>query len=441
MGLAGRKDKQRIGYDPRNLTWSDDKNRFSYKHMTSLGWSDNSGLGSGLSGNPNHIAVVRKLDNGGIGMDRARKDGDDVAANYGQAGRGLEDVLKRLAGGSASPSPAPSPAPEEKEQEQKVLRNRIASRQKHLNAKRMASQSPAALAEILGVPLSSLPASPSPGGSASSTPAPESQPEASSSTSTTETGNERTADETVKPSTLSVADYFKQKMREKMLARQAAASANGQPSSVKVEDLPASSLERISDDPKKPVGGTAWEGTKMAFAEPEVAVEFNPSDRPVTPPLEELDEKAAKKARKEAKRLAKAQAQAKADGVDSPAPEHDPIHDAAEVIHHFEHIGETVETDKDKKKREKDERKRRKEAKKAELSRSGSDETPKADKKRKREEDVDEAKSKKDKKDKKEKGDKKETKDKKDKQDKQDKRDKKDKKDKKGKGDKEGSTV
>ncbi|WVF70252.1 hypothetical protein IAT40_005041 [Kwoniella sp. CBS 6097] len=408
MGLAGRKDKQRIGYDPRNLTWSDDKNRFSYKHMTSLGWSDNSGLGSGLSGNPNHIAVVRKLDNGGIGMDRARKDGDDVAANAGQAGRGLEDVLKRLAGASASPSPAPSPAPEEKEkeQEQKVLRNRIASRQKHLNAKRMASQSPAALAEILGVPLSSLPTSPSPGGSASSTPAPESQPEASSSTSRPESADERNADETVKKSTLSVADYFKQKMREKMLARQAAASANGEPSSVKLEDLPSSSLERIADDPKKPVGGTAWEGTKMAFSEPEVAVEFNPSDRPVTPPPEEQEEKAAKKARKEAKKLAKAQAKT-GGGVESPAPEHDPIHEAAEVVHHFEHIGDKVETEKEKKKREKEEKKRRKEAQKAEESKSGSGESTKEDKKRKRDEDADEVKPKKDKKDRKDKKDKK----------------------------------
>jgi Pin2-interacting protein X1 len=121
MGLAERKDKrecssglaakcpERIGHDPRNLTWSDDKNRFSYKHMTSLGWSDKSGIGgSGLSGNPNHIAVVRKLDTTGIGMARARKEGDDRAAGAGQAGASFEEVLRRLAGAaSASPSPGP----------------------------------------------------------------------------------------------------------------------------------------------------------------------------------------------------------------------------------------------------------------------------------------------------------------------------------------------
>ncbi|WVR06083.1 hypothetical protein IAU60_003111 [Kwoniella sp. DSM 27419] len=397
MGLAGRKEKQRIGLDPRNLTWSDDKSRFSYKHMTALGWTDKSGLGTELSGNPNHIAVMRKSDNGGIGMDRAKKEGNDVAANAGQAGRGLEDVLRRLAGGSASPSPAPSPGPgataeeEKKEAEQKMVRNRIASRQRHLNAKRMASQSPAALAEILGVPLSSLPSSPSPAASPAATPVPEAQPEASSSSGTSN-ANERNSDETVKTATLSVSDYFRQKMREKMLARQTAAAARGE--TVKVDDLPSSSLERMAESVKKPIGGTSWEGTKTQFEEPAVPVEFDPSDRPVTPPP---DEKAAKKAKKEAKRLAKLKADDSSAAVTStstsPAPDHDPIHEAAEAVHTFEHIGDQAESDKARRKREKEEKKAKKEAKK--------------DKKRKRDDeegdDAEPAKEKKEKRDKKDK--------------------------------------
>ena len=98
---------ERLGADPRNLQWADDQSRFSYKHLQTLGWSDSQGLGNTFLGNPNHIIVSRKSDNGGIGMQRARKEGDDQAAGAGQAGQGLEDVLKRLAGGSASPSPAP----------------------------------------------------------------------------------------------------------------------------------------------------------------------------------------------------------------------------------------------------------------------------------------------------------------------------------------------
>jgi Pin2-interacting protein X1 len=95
--------------------------------MTALGWNDSKGLGQSGDGNPNHIAVVHKLDNGGIGMNRARKEGEDNAAGAGQAGRGLEDVLKRLAAASASPSPAPeSPAEASASDKELKKRNKIA---------------------------------------------------------------------------------------------------------------------------------------------------------------------------------------------------------------------------------------------------------------------------------------------------------------------------
>ncbi|WWC66163.1 uncharacterized protein I206_100064 [Kwoniella pini CBS 10737] len=385
MGLSQRKEKQRIGLDPRNLSWSDDKSRFSYKHMTALGWTDNSGLGAGLAGNPNHIAVVRKSDQGGIGMDRARKDGSDLAAGAGQAGRGLEDVLKRIAAASASPSPSPAPETptEEKKVEQKIMRNRIASRQKHLNMKRMASQSPAALAEILGVPISSLPSSPPP----SSTPQPESPGESSSFGLGANKENERNSDETVTKSTLSVSDYFRQKMREKMAARQANSEASGSISKINVEELPSSSLERIPDvgSSSKPIGGTAWEGQKVAFED--VQVEFDPSSEPVRQPVETEKKKKDKKSKKEKTKEGE-----------------DPIHAAAEHVHQFEHAGE-VEDEKARKKQEKEEKKRKKEEKKAQKVEGAEKEK---DKKRKREvEEDDEVKVKKDKKDKKDKGEKK----------------------------------
>lgn len=63
-------------------------------------------------------------------MARARKEGDDLAAGAGQAGQGLEEVLRRLAAASASPSPSPSPlttpVTEEKPKEPVVVRNKIA---------------------------------------------------------------------------------------------------------------------------------------------------------------------------------------------------------------------------------------------------------------------------------------------------------------------------
>jgi Pin2-interacting protein X1 len=127
MGLAERKVKrewtarmhweltaERIGLDPRNLTWSNDTNRFSFKHMTALGWDESKGIGKSGDGMATHIAVARKTDNTGIGMGRIMRETGEMSAGAGQAGAGLEDVLRRLAsraGSSASASPAPSAAP------------------------------------------------------------------------------------------------------------------------------------------------------------------------------------------------------------------------------------------------------------------------------------------------------------------------------------------
>ncbi|EIW72406.1 hypothetical protein TREMEDRAFT_66876 [Tremella mesenterica DSM 1558] len=260
MGLSERKVKQRIGLDPRNLSWSNDQSRFSYKHMTALGWKESSGLGSDLGGNPNHIAVVRRLDNSGIGTSRARKEGEDNAAGAGVAGRGLDDVLKRLQ--AASESSTPSPAPEVAEKVPAPVKSRIASRQKHLHAKRLASSSPAALAEILGVPISSLPTSITTTPTTTSPPTPVSEP----LTVSEEEIDGRKVTETTSTSSLSVADYFRQKLREKMLARQANTNTASS-STPSTNDLAENSLARIKEEVKVAVGGVSWEGSKTTFAE------------------------------------------------------------------------------------------------------------------------------------------------------------------------------
>lgn len=95
--------------------------------MSNLGWSENSGIGgSNLSGNPNHIVVARKLDNSGIGMGRAKKEGDELAGGAGPAGQGLDDVLRRLAEASRSGTNTPVEAVVEVKSEIAPVRNRIA---------------------------------------------------------------------------------------------------------------------------------------------------------------------------------------------------------------------------------------------------------------------------------------------------------------------------
>ncbi|WVN89152.1 uncharacterized protein L203_104368 [Cryptococcus depauperatus CBS 7841] len=436
MGLSERKVKQRIGLDPRNLGWSDDKNRFSYKHMKNLGWQDNSGLGSTFTGNANHIAVVRKVDNGGIGITRARKEGNDMAAGAGQAGQGLEEVLRRLASASATPimiTPEASPSPTTTpflvpEEKPAVVRNKIASRQRHLLSKKMASQSPQALAEILGVPVSSLPASPSPLASESSTPQPENKIAMEESIILSGSGEslkikEKEEEEMITTSKVSVADYFRQRMREKILTRQGVTAATPSTSNA----LPKHSLEKVQDNVKRVIGSSAWEGSKMTFSESEVQEEqtvFNPSESTGAIPKECI-EKEKKRQRKEENRSTKlVKKTLERDGgesrdKDKPNEVHDPIHDAHIRVESFEHAGEKDE--EEEKKRRKREKKELKEKRKiqtvGETKAIAKAEEEEKKPKRKREEDesVKESskKSKKDKNEKKkEKGGKKDEKDK-----------------------------
>ena len=201
------------------------------------------------------------------------------------------------------------------------------SRERHLLAKRLASSSPAALAGILGVPVSSMPAStlasPSPSPALPITPNPLAWPQ--TAFPSTPMVAERTADETISTSTVSVSDYFRQKMQAKM-ASQAAASGSTTP-------IDQTSLA-VKEEVKVAVEGVKWEGSKTLFGEPTTTpdlgrlvpklepvqdlpnikqesptvskpdlIDAGPSD--ILPPASSSDEKALKRARKEAKRLRK----------------------------------------------------------------------------------------------------------------------------------------
>ena len=79
----------------------------------------------------------------------------------------------------------------------------------------------------------------------------------------------RTAEETVSTSTLSVADYFRQKLREKALARHAASGASS--------DLPENSLARVKEEVKVAVGGVSWEGSRVQFGEVDEKPDIKPT--------------------------------------------------------------------------------------------------------------------------------------------------------------------
>ncbi|KAI0698233.1 hypothetical protein BC835DRAFT_1413178 [Cytidiella melzeri] len=96
MGLSGRKQKQRIPNDPRNLSWADDANKFGAAYMQKLGWSAGSGLGASGDGRTSHIKVNQKLDMLGIGAAH-QKDPNGIAWKQN---KDFENLLRRLNAGS-----------------------------------------------------------------------------------------------------------------------------------------------------------------------------------------------------------------------------------------------------------------------------------------------------------------------------------------------------
>ena len=132
MGLSGRKTKQRIPNDPRNLCWADgkvflyyvntlayrqtsDAARFGSNYLAKFGWDRSTGLGVSGEGRTSHIKVSQKLDLLGIGATQ-QKDPDGIAWKQN---KDFERLLQRLNDVSAAESnQALKSGKEEKEQEE-----------------------------------------------------------------------------------------------------------------------------------------------------------------------------------------------------------------------------------------------------------------------------------------------------------------------------------
>ena len=116
MGLSGRKTKQRIPDDPRNLCWADgkaflifiifllnrllslDAARFGSNYLAKFGWNGSTGLGVAGEGRTSHIKVTHKLDLLGIGAAQ-QKDPNGIAWKQN---KDFECLLQRLNDESAA---------------------------------------------------------------------------------------------------------------------------------------------------------------------------------------------------------------------------------------------------------------------------------------------------------------------------------------------------
>ncbi|KAM5534755.1 hypothetical protein V8D89_011619 [Ganoderma adspersum] len=92
MGLSGRKTKQRIPNDPRNLAWANDANKFGAAYLAKFGWDPSGGLGVSGDGRTKALSVTQKLDMLGIGADH-KNSAEGLAWKQN---KDFESLLRRL---------------------------------------------------------------------------------------------------------------------------------------------------------------------------------------------------------------------------------------------------------------------------------------------------------------------------------------------------------
>ncbi|KAJ7072602.1 hypothetical protein C8F01DRAFT_1104513 [Mycena amicta] len=202
MGLSGRKAKQRIGNDPRNLAWADDAAKFGATYLSKFGWDASKGLGAEGEGRLSHIKVSQKLDMLGIGAAQ-QKDPNGIAWKQN---KDFERVLERLNAVAAQDTTIKLEEDEDKKMSveaaaavdavKPVVPRHRAHRARAIAAKNMASKSAIAISEILGVSSGATTPSATPEGTL--TPCGD--------------GN---GPELITTSKKSVADYFKDKLLAK----------------------------------------------------------------------------------------------------------------------------------------------------------------------------------------------------------------------------------
>jgi len=231
MGLAGRKTKQRITADPRNLSWADDASRFGSSYLAKLGWDSSKGLGVAGEGRTSHLKVSQKLDMLGIGAAQKRdpngiawkqnKEFESVLARLNAANEALEEKKpcdedkkrkledegdetksKKRKKSKKSEGVEEVAVSEPVEEIKKPYVPRVkAHRARALASKNLASKSAAAIAEILGV--------------APSTSTLSTSTTAQTSGALTSLTDDNEPLEKLTTSTKSVADYFKERLAAK----------------------------------------------------------------------------------------------------------------------------------------------------------------------------------------------------------------------------------
>ncbi|KAJ1731958.1 hypothetical protein LPJ61_002277, partial [Coemansia biformis] len=147
MGLSEAKNRTMHAADPRNLHWSNDKERFGFRMLEKMGWSEGKGLGANEDGQQEHVKIKLKTNAHGIGADKK------TIRNWLAHSSGFDELLGRLNSETSSEAERPSeePVAERVEKPSGASSQRLSHRARFRKMKQMAMQDERGLQEILGI--------------------------------------------------------------------------------------------------------------------------------------------------------------------------------------------------------------------------------------------------------------------------------------------------
>ncbi|GBG31039.1 Protein PXR1 [Hondaea fermentalgiana] len=102
------------GMDTLNQRWANDKNKFGYKMMLKMGWSDGKGTGKNEDGRASHVKVEKRTETLGLGTE---EDGVGNVAFQGQINN-FNDVLRSL-------NQAHGPDAKQRKEERRKMRKQL----------------------------------------------------------------------------------------------------------------------------------------------------------------------------------------------------------------------------------------------------------------------------------------------------------------------------
>ncbi|KAL0489721.1 PIN2/TERF1-interacting telomerase inhibitor [Acrasis kona] len=144
--VGGPRPKEYFKDDPNNKEWANDTNRFGYRMLLKMGWTEGTGLGRKRNGNVDAVKIVKKFDNKGVGAE-----GKSTLQSYTANTVAFSSILSKLSAlhQAKSKEAQKNVSSDEETEKEKKVTNRIHF-SRRANSKNASNYSKEDMKAILG---------------------------------------------------------------------------------------------------------------------------------------------------------------------------------------------------------------------------------------------------------------------------------------------------